>query len=150
MIITVLHDLALAVVVGVIVSALIYAWKSAHHIWVSEKADPKGDHVIYKLHGVLFFGSVTEFKNLFDPKKEKKKKIVIDFADSRVWDHSAIEAIEAVALKYKEAGKKLHLIHLSPDCELLLNKAKDMLRTNKIEDPHYGIVADYATVIKNA
>lgn len=149
MVITVLFDLALAVVLGVIASALIYAWKSAHHITVTKTFDEKEDHTVYKIHGSLFFGSVTEFKNIFNPRKDKKKNVVIDFADSRVWDHSALEAIDAVAAKYKKAGKKLHLIHLSPDCKMLLKKAKNMVRINTIEDPQYGLVADYTARLQN-
>ncbi|MFK7866892.1 MAG: SulP family inorganic anion transporter [Alphaproteobacteria bacterium] len=147
MAVTVAYDLALAVIVGVIVSALIYAWKSAHNIWLSEGVNEEDGIKIYKLHGPLFFGSVTAFKNLFNPANESFDHIVIDFNGSRVWDHSALEAIESVALKYKEAGKQVELVHLSPDCVLLLKKAKDMVQVNMIEDPHYGILVDYSKVL---
>lgn len=147
MAITVAHDLALAVIVGVIVSALIYAWKSAHHIWVTEGYNKEDNHKIYKLHGPLFFGSITQFKNIFNPKNDDAENIVIDFQDSRVWDHSALEAIDNIAVKYKKAGKNLHLVHLSPDCRLLLNKSKDMVEVNMIEDPHYGILVNYASML---
>jgi sulfate permease, SulP family len=141
--VTVAHDLALAVIVGCIVSALIYAWKSAHHIWATEGINEKDGHKVYKLHGPLFFGSITQFKEMFNPKNDVEDNIVIDFADSRVWDHSALEAIDVIATKYERAGKSLHLVHLSPDCQLLLKKAKNMVKVNTIEDPHYGILVNY-------
>ncbi len=147
-ILTVAYDLALAVVVGVIVSALVYAWKSAHNIWLVEARSEKDDHKVYMLHGPLFFGSIAQFRNLFSPENEDEDHIVIDFKNARVWDHSALEAIDALAIKYKEAGKRLHLVHLSPDCKLLLKKAKDMVEVNMIEDPHYGVVVDYSEAIE--
>ena len=145
--ITVAHDLALAVVVGVIVSALIYAWKSAHNIWVTQGINEEDGHKVYKLHGPLFFGSVGKFKELFNPENDQENDIVIDFGASRVWDHSALEAIDVVAQKYTDAGKELHLVHLSADCGLLLKNAKDMVTINTIEDPHYGVLVDYTTVL---
>jgi len=89
-------------------------------------------------------------QKIFDWEKKirKEKDIVIDFQNARVWDHSALEAIDALAVKYQEAGKKLHLVHLSRDCKLLLKKAKDMVEINTIEDPHYGVVVDYAEEIE--
>ncbi|MDB2683084.1 SulP family inorganic anion transporter [Alphaproteobacteria bacterium] len=146
--VTVAYDLALAVVIGVIVSALVYAWKSAKHIWVVEARSEKKGTKVYMLHGPLFFGSISAFKDLFNPQNEKEKDIVIDFKNARVWDHSALEAIDALAAKYEEAGKSLHLVHLSADCQLLLEKAKDVVEVNMIEDPHYGIVIDYAEKIE--
>ena len=146
--ITVAHDLAIAVLVGVIVSALVYAWKSAHHIWVVEGRSEKEDHKVYMLHGPLFFGSIAGFKDMFDPQNDEEEDIVLDFQNARVWDHSALEAIDGLAAKYEDAGKKLHLVHLSPDCQLLLNKAKDMVEVNRIEDPHYRIITDYAETIE--
>ncbi len=142
--ITVAHDLALAVIIGVIVSALVYAWKSAHHIWVTEGRSDKGSKV-YLLHGPLFFGSIAAFRDLFNPKNDEgESDVVIDFRNARVWDHSALEAIDSLATKYEDAGIKLHLVHLSPDCKLLLKKAKDVVEVNMIEDPHYGVIVDYA------
>ncbi|MGH1404209.1 MAG: SulP family inorganic anion transporter [Alphaproteobacteria bacterium] len=146
--ITVAHDLAFAVIVGVIVSALVYAWKSASHMWVVTGRSDKGSKV-YSLHGSLFFGSISSFKNMLNPKNDVgEKHVVIDFSNSRVWDHSALEAIDALATKYEEAGITLHLVHLSSDCKLLLNKAKDMVEINLIEDPHYGIITDYAQEVE--
>jgi SulP family sulfate permease len=145
---TVAYDLAIAVIVGVIVAALVYAWKSAHHIWVIEARSEDKGHKVYMLHGPLFFGSIAKFRDLFKPSEESEDEIIIDFQNARVWDHSALEAIDALALKYKEAGKKLHLVHLSPDCQLLLDNAKDIVEVNMIEDPHYGVIVDYAGRVK--
>ncbi len=100
-------------------------------------------HKVYMLRGPLFFGSIQKFKDLFDPKKEEAEHIIIDFQRSRVWDHSALEAIDALATKYEQAGKKLHLVHLSEDCILLLKNAKDMVTVNSVEDPKYRVFADY-------
>lgn len=146
--VTVAYDLALAVVVGVIFSALVYAWKSASHIWIEEGRSEQDGRKVYMLHGPLFFGSISQFRDLFHPDNDTEKDIVIDFQHARVWDHSALEAIDAIATKYEEAGKTLHLVHLSPDCQLLLKKAKDMVEINMIEDPHYRIVVDYAQRIE--
>ena len=151
--VTIAHDLALAVIVGVIVSALVYAWKQSSYLWVEEHnpEDGEPDHKVYRLRGPLFFGSVGKFKDLFHPRNdEDAQDIVIDFKYARVWDHSALEAIDALAVKYKEAGKTLHLVHLSQDCQLLLKNAKDMVEVNTIEDPHYGIVTDYAEVVEKS
>lgn len=146
--VTVAHDLALAVIIGVIVSALVFAWKSAHHIWVREGRSDKGSKV-YMLHGPLFFGSIAAFRDLFNPKNDEgEKDVVIDFRNARVWDHSALEAIDTMATKYEEAGITLHLVHLSPDCKLLLKKAKDLIEVNMIEDPHYGVIVDYADAVE--
>lgn len=140
--ITVFQDLAVAVIVGVIISALIFAWKTAKHITADEKFTKEGSK-IYTLHGALFFGSVSYFKELFTP-KDDPHDVVIDFRFARVWDHSALEAIDVLATKYTDLGKKVHLVHLSEDCKLLLKKASDMVEVNSIEDPHYRILVDYA------
>ena len=146
--VTVAHDLALAVIIGVIVSALVFAWKSAHNIWVVEGRSDKNSKV-YMLYGPLFFGSIAKFRDIFNPKNdEDESDIVIDFRHARVWDHSALDAIDAMATKYEEAGKRLHLVHLSPDCQLLLKKARDMVEINMIEDPHYRVVVDYAETVE--
>ena len=146
--ITVAYDLALAVIIGVIVSALVYSWKSAKHIWVT-KGESKEGQQAYMLYGNLFFGSIQGFKDMFDPKHEKiDDDIIIDFRHARVWDHSALEAIDALATKYTEAGKRLHLVHLSEDCKLLLKKAKDLVEVDSIEDPKYRVFADYSEELK--
>lgn len=142
--VTIAHDLALAVIIGVIVSALVYAWKSASHIWAIEGRSEKGSKV-YSLYGPLFFGSIASFKDLINPKNDEgEKDVVIDFSNARVWDHSALEAIDSLATKYEKAGIQLHIVHISQDCQLLLKKARDLVEVNVIEDPHYGIVTDYS------
>jgi len=147
-IVTVFYDLALAVIIGVIVSALVYAWKSASKFWITAWKNEADGNKVYKLHGPLFFGSIQAFKDGVDPKNDEENDVVIDFSRARVWDHSALEAIDAMAVKYKEAGKKLHLVHLSRDCILLLKNAKDVVEVNMIEDPHYGVLVDYAEYLE--
>jgi len=138
--VTVATDLAIAVVVGVIVSALVFAWEHAKHINVKGYDDENGSRV-YELNGPLFFGSINHFKNLFDPQNDPDD-VIIEFQNSRVADHSAIEAIDNLAEKYIKAGKKLHLRHLSPECRLLLTKAGDLVEVNMMEDPKYHVADD--------
>jgi len=138
--VTVATDLAIAVIVGVIVSALIFAWEHASHINI-EQRDEEGGLRIYELNGPLFFGSVKNFLDLFDPKSDPDE-VIIEFKNSRVADHSAIEAIDTLAEKYMRAGKQLHLRHLSPECRILLHKAGDLVEVNMMEDPTYH-VAEY-------
>ena len=140
--VTVFTDLAIAVIVGVIVSALVFAWESARHIYVEEKEDDK-EHKTYVLHGQLFFASISTFKDLFDPKADPKD-VVIDFRYSRVWDHSGLEAIDALAERYMKNGTTLHLRHLSPDCKGLLHKAGKFVEADFDGDPHYRVVVDYS------
>ena len=137
--VTVATDLAVAVVVGVIVSALAFAWEHAKHIHVRAMED--GGSRVYELHGPLFFGSVKNFAELFDPDNDPDD-VIIEFQHSRVADHSAIEAIDNLAEKYVEAGKTLHLRHLSPECRQLLSKAGDMVEVNVLEDPRYHVLDD--------
>jgi len=146
--VTVAYDLAIAVIIGVIVSALVYAWKSANKFWVTVWHNKDDGNKVYKLHGPLFFGSIQNFRDEVDPKNDEEDDVVIDFSRARVWDHSALDAIDAMAIKYKEEGKKLHLVHLSRDCTLLLKNARDLVEANVIEDPHYGVLVDYATVME--
>ncbi|MCL1080042.1 SulP family inorganic anion transporter [Parashewanella spongiae] len=138
--VTVFTDLAFAVFVGVIVSALVFAWEHAKHINVQIEEDANGWKV-YKLNGPLFFGSVSNFLELFDAKKDSAD-VIVDFQNSRVADHSALEAIDTLAERYVSTGKRLHLRHLSGDCKQLLNKAGDLVEVNLIEDPHYHIADD--------
>ncbi|MBL4699431.1 MAG: SulP family inorganic anion transporter [Phycisphaerales bacterium] len=138
--VTVMTDLALAVVVGVIVSVLIFAWEHARHVHVIKRTDKDGS-LVYELNGPLFFGCINEFKNFFDPANDPDD-VVIEFRNSRVVDHSAIEAIDSLAEKYRKAGKTLHLRHLSEDCRLLLHKAGDMVEVNVLEDPEYFVADD--------
>jgi SulP family sulfate permease len=138
--VTVVSDLAIAVVVGVIVSALVFAWQHAKHINVKHYDDENGSRV-YALNGPLFFGSVANFKNLFDPQNDPNE-VIIEFQNSRVVDHSAIEAIDSLAEKYIKAGKQLHLRHLSAECKELLTRAGNLVEVNVLEDPTYHVADD--------
>jgi SulP family sulfate permease len=136
-VITVFADLAIAVIVGVIFSALTFAWEHAKNIRVTSSIDESGTKT-YILNGSLFFASISAFQNLFTP-KEDPNIVMIDFKDAKVVDHSALEAIDALAAKYVAAGKTLHLKHLSPDCLEILDNAKGMVEVNVLEDPTYHI-----------
>ena len=145
--VTVLTDLAIAVIVGVIVSALVFAWESARHVYLEVKEESK-ERKTYILHGQLFFASISRFKELFHPDKDPKD-VVIDFRYSRVWDHSALEAIDALAERYIKRGTRLHLLHLSEDCRKLLYKAGHLMEKDQEEDPHYRVVVDYKKTTEN-
>jgi len=137
-----LHNLALAVLIGVIISALVFAWESAKRIRARKYVDHDGvKH--YEIYGPLFFGSVTAFLEKFDVAGDPDT-VIIDFKDSRVTDMSAIEALNKLTERYHVAGKKLHLKHLSQDCLLLLKNASEVIDVNIYEDPSYRIVADHA------
>lgn len=135
--ITVFADLALAVITGVIVSALLFAWDHAKHIRVETELLADGSK-LYRLIGPLFFASTQNFTELFDPKNDPQH-VIIDFARSRVADQSALEAIDNLAEKYRAAGKTLHLRHLAPDCRDMLRKAGDLVEVNIKEDPVYHV-----------
>jgi SulP family sulfate permease len=141
--VTVFTDLAVAVIVGVIVSALTFAWSTAKRVTAERSIDTCGSK-IYILHGPLFFGSVRSFSDLFDPHNDPDD-VVIDFRYSRVYDHSGLEAIDALAERYTKAGKTLHLRHLSIECLRLLKNAGDMVEVNVLEDIHYHVEADLKT-----
>ena len=138
--VTVATDLAIAVVVGVIVSALVFAWEHAKHILIEAREDHRGS-TVYAVTGPLFFGSVTSFLDRFDPSQDNDD-VVIDFARSRVADHSGLEAIDTLADRYLSAGKTLHLVHLSDECRRLLKKAGGLVEVNVIEDPQYFVADD--------
>lgn len=138
--VTVFTDLAVAVIVGVIVSALFFAWEHASHIHVKQYDAENGSRV-YELNGPLFFGSVKNFLDLFHPETDPDD-VIIEFQNSRVADHSAIEAIDNLAEKYIRAGKKLHLRHLSLECTELLTRAGDLVEVNVLEDPTYHVADD--------
>jgi len=138
--VTVATDLAIAVVVGVIVSALVYAWGNATRISARVGSNDSGGKV-YEIQGPLFFGSVQSFRDLFDPDNDPDD-VVVDFKLSRVADHSGLEAVDTLAERYTKRGKTLHLIHLSPECRKLLHRAKDMVEVNVVEDPQYHIATD--------
>ncbi|PLX70073.1 MAG: sodium-independent anion transporter [Denitrovibrio sp.] len=137
--VTVATDLAVAVAVGVIISALVFAWESSKNIQALVSAE--GDTKIYQLVGAVFFGSTQSFNRIFDVENDPDH-IIIDFMRSRVYDHSGIEAISNITEKYKLAGKKLSLRHLSPDCIQLLNNANDIIEVNVIADPRYHVATD--------
>jgi len=135
-----LHNLALAVLIGVIISALVFAWESAKRIRARKFVDEEGvKH--YEIYGPLFFGSVTTFNEKFDVSNDPKE-VVIDFAESRVSDMSAIEALNKLTERYLKAGKTLHLKHLSQDCITLLQNADKVIDVNVMEDPTYRVVVD--------
>jgi SulP family sulfate permease len=138
--VTVATDLAIAVVVGVIVSALVFAWEHAKHINITTYDDQQGSRV-HELNGPLFFGSVKNFLELFNPEHDPQD-VIIEFQNSRVADHSAIEAIDTLAERYIRAGKTLHLRHLSEECRQLLRKAGDLVEVNVMEDPRYHVADD--------
>jgi len=137
--VTVFTDLAIAVVVGVIVSALVFAWEHAKHIHINSY-DARGSRV-HELNGPLFFGSVKNFLELFNPENDPDD-VIIEFQNSRVADHSAIEAIDTLAERYIRAGKTLHLRHLNDECRQLLRKAGDLVEVNVMEDPRYHVADD--------
>lgn len=139
-VVTVMEDLAVAVVVGVIVSALAYAWNNARRIHAKTYVTPEGAQV-YQVQGPLFFGSSDGFMELFDVDADPSR-VIVDFADSRVVDQSALQAIEAIAGKYETAGKRIELRHLSRDCHRLLSKAGHLV-VDSDDDPDYQLAVDY-------
>lgn len=139
-VVTVFTDLAIAVIVGVIVSALVFAWQHAKHIDIKISKD-EHDWKVYELHGPLFFGSVRNFQDLFTP-WEDPNDVILEFQHSRVYDHSGMEAIDTLAERYLNAGKTLHIRHLSPECRDLLNKAGNLVEVNVMEDPQYHVADD--------
>lgn len=145
-IVTVLTDLAVAVITGVIVSALVFAWKSARQIHATSSFGSQ-EQKIYLVTGQLFFGSAANFREIFTP-QEDPKDVVVDFANCRVIDHSGIEAIDALAERYMRNNTQLHLRHLSPDCQKLLHKASRFVEADAATDPKYGIAVDYSTMAK--
>ncbi len=146
-VVTVLEDLAVAVIVGVIVSALVYAWKTASRIRATERPSKsdKGAKV-YEIEGPLFFSSANSFLELFNPEKDPKV-VIIDFAKSRVIDQSALKAIEDIAQKYDGFGKKIKLRHLSKDCHKLLSKTGQLV-VDSDDDPDYSLAVDYGVNLK--
>ena len=136
----VLHNLALAVIIGVIIAALVFAWDNAKRIRARKSVDDNGvKH--YEIYGPLFFGSVTAFNEKFDVLNDPNE-VIIDFAESRVVDMSAIEALNKITERYHKVGKKIHLKHLSPDCKKLLKNAEEIIDVNVLEDPTYKVAVD--------
>jgi len=136
----VLHNLALAVLVGVIISALVFAWDNAKRIRARKHIDENGAKH-YEIYGPLFFGSIAVFNEKFDVQNDPEE-VIIDFAESRVVDMSAIEALNKITERYLKVGKKVHLKHLSPDCRKLLKNADKLIEVNVLEDPTYKLVVD--------
>lgn len=136
----ILHNLALAVLIGVIIAALVFAWENAKRIRARKYTDEKGIRH-YEIFGPLFFGSVTAFSEKFDVLNDPSE-VIIDFAESRVMDMSGIEALNRITERYHKAGKKLRLKHLSEDCRQLLRNAEAVIDVNIIEDPKYHIAVD--------
>jgi SulP family sulfate permease len=134
------HNLALAVLVGVIIAALIFAWQNAKHIHAVIQVDENGAKH-YQLEGPLFFGSVASFYELFNT-QDDPDEIYIDFMNSRVADMSGIEALNKLTERYKKYDKKIHIQHLSPDCRSLLKNAEKLIEVNIVEDPNYHVVHD--------
>jgi SulP family sulfate permease len=136
----IMHDLASAVILGVVMSALMFAWKKSTHLVADTQFNEFGSK-IYQLHGPLFFASVPSFRDLFDPAGDPQD-VVIDFYFTRVYDQSGLEAINSLADRYAKHGKRLHLRHLSAECRQLLDRAGDLVEANISEDPHYHVATD--------
>nr|MDA3872850.1 SulP family inorganic anion transporter [Kiritimatiellia bacterium] len=132
----VLHNLALAVFAGVIVSALVFAWESARHVRILP-CDLEPGVRIYHLQGLLFFGSVREFSERLSPLNDPEE-VIIDFKEARVCDYSSMEALNMITERYNNAGKRIRLRHLSPDCRRMLKTAEPLVVVEVAEDdPHY-------------
>jgi len=134
---TVMFDLAIGVIAGVIIAALVFAWQHAQKVMLERRLQPDGQ-VIYQVHGPLFFASAQHFSDQFDMDNDPEC-VKIDFKYSRVYDHSGVEAIDKLTERYHAQGKKLILKHLSPECQALLTQAKDLVEVNLSEDPHYHV-----------
>jgi SulP family sulfate permease len=137
---TVVFDLAIAVIAGVIVSALVFAWESARRIRARKRMKADGTKV-YEIWGPLFFGSITAFNDKFDTKNDPQN-VEIDFVEARISDHSALEAIFSLVNKYEAEGKSIKLKHLSEDCKVLLYKSSPKFREviiEDIDDPRYHL-----------
>ena len=136
----ILHNLALAVLIGVIISALVFAWESAKRIRARTHIDENGvKH--YEIYGPLFFGSTLNFMDKFDIETDPSE-VIIDFKESRVNDMSAIDALNNLTKKYNDAGKTVHLKHLSNDCIQLLKNAEAVIDVNIYEDPTYKVMSE--------
>jgi len=133
-----MHNLALAVFAGVIVSALVFAWQSAQHVRLNPHDLEDGTR-IYNLQGVLYFGSVREFAERMSPATDPGQ-VIIDFKEARVADYSSMEALNAITERYRKAGKRLRLRHLSPECQKMITTAGRLVEIEVAEDdPHYTV-----------
>jgi len=126
--VTIFVDLATAVIIGVVLSALMFAWEKGKVIYVNVENDENGSKT-YKINGSIFFGSVLNFKDLFDINNDPDD-IIIDFKYAKVMDHSAIEAINSISERYSSLGKKLTLVRLSEDCQVLFKNAETITCVN--------------------
>lgn len=131
------HNLAVAVLIGIIFSALVFSWENARRIRARKRVDEEG-HKHYEIYGPLFFGSVKTFAEKFNP-LEDPDEVIIDFRESRITDMSAIEAVNSITERYRKQGKTVRLRHLSDDCKLLLRNADAIIDVNVLEDPTYKI-----------
>jgi SulP family sulfate permease len=138
-IMTVVFDLAIAVFVGVILAAVMFAWERGRDIWAYTES--MKNKKVYRLHGPLFFASTTKFKDLFDFKNDPID-VVIDFEKSRVYDHSGIEAINNITEKYAQYGKRLHLLNLSEDCQKLIKKADNIVEVSVLDNLIWHVADD--------
>lgn len=147
-VITIFFDLAIAVISGIIVSALVFSWENAIRIRARKRVKEDGTKV-YEIFGPLFFGSISTFNSKFDIKNDPDM-IEIDFIESRVSDHSGVEAIQSLILKYQKAGKQVRLSHLSPDCKAILTKANAKFHNvilTDVNDPRYYVMTDNSNFI---
>lgn len=135
-----LHNLALAVVLGVVIAALVFAWDNAKRIRARKSIDDQGVK-LYEIYGPLFFGSISAFNEKFDVLNDPQE-VIIDFRESRIVDMSAIEALNKITERYLKIGKKLQLRHLSQDCQVLLKNADKIIDVNVLEDPNYKVLID--------
>jgi len=136
----ILHNLALAVLVGVIIAALVFAWDNAKRIRAKKSTDENGIKY-YEIYGPLFFGSATAFTDKFDPINDPDE-VVVDFRESRIVDMSAIDALDKLSKKYSQQNKKLYLRHLSEDCRKMLKNAEAVIEVNIQEDPTYKVMPE--------
>ena len=147
-VITVLFDLAIAVLAGVIVSSLVFAWENAKRIRARKYVD---DHGVkhYEIYGPLFFGCIELFNSKFDVKNDPEE-VIIDFKESRIVDQSAIECVNKLTERYLKNGKNIHLRHLSSDCVKLIKRAEKIYEVNVLEDPDYFVAIDNFRQAQNA
>lgn len=140
------HNLAIAVLVGIVLSAISFSWKSAQHIHCKTEIDGE-DTKYYYISGPVFFGSIKSFKDRFNVAQDPKK-VIIDFKDSMIWDMSAISALNDLTIRYKELDKQVRLRHVSEDCRILLSKAGAIIDVNVMEDPTYKVAADNTATLE--
>ena len=138
-------NLAVAVLTGIIISALVFSWENAKRIRARKSVDKNGvKH--YEIYGPLFFGSIKAFSEKFNP-SEDPDEVVIDFKESRIVDMSAIEAVNAITRRYRNYEKTIYLRHLSDDCKILLQNADAIIEVNVIEDPSYKVLTNKAKLL---